>query len=112
MLLHPPINITATLYWSMWHYITHPSKYSASESPSYNARRQQRTALSVFYACTTDIFSPSNMYRDQERRVVSSPVVSSSDNIVCSMAATGMASRLGVKSQPSQALVQQHIEWN
>jgi len=112
IILHPPIDIAVMLYWSMGHYTTHPSKSSAAESPSYNAGCQQRSALSAFCAWTTAIFSPSSMYRDQERRVVSSPVVSPSDKILCRMTATGMASRLGVEFRQSQALVQRHIQWN
>jgi len=56
--------------------------------------------------------SPSNTYKDRDNQVLSSLSLSSSYTTLSHMTASGMDAQLGTESIPSQALSQQHIQYN
>jgi len=111
-MMHPPLEITVTLYWSMEHYTTFPSKFSNQDTPSYNSDWAQRFTLSLYSTWTPALFYPSNIFRDNDNCVLSDPSLFPSDNMLSRMITGGMATILGSKSKPSQSLVQRHIHHN
>ena len=111
-LLHPPIDISIPLFWSMEHYTSTPSIRSQDTTPSWNTGRAQRSALSLFSSFTAAICHPTNAYKDNDNRTLTVHSISPSDNILSRLTASGIGSRLGTESKPSQALTYRHIKWN
>ena len=109
---HPPLNISIPLFWSMEHHTSTPSSRSQGLTPTWNTSRAQRSALSLYSAWTAAFCYPADHYRDGDNRVLSSPSISPSDNILSRFTASGLGSRLGTESRPSQALTYQHLTWN
>ena len=111
-LSHPPLNVAIPIFWSMEHHTTYPSARSQGAAPSWNSARAQRSALSLYCAWTAAFCFPTNSYKDDDGRVLSAVSVSPSDNILSKFTASGIGSRLGTESRPSQALNALHIHWN
>ena len=109
---HPPLDVSITIFWSMIHHTTFPSSRSHGAAPSWNTARSQRSTLSLYCAWTSAICSPHNTYKDRDNRLLSATLVSPSDNILSRLSASGISSRLGTESRPSQALTYAHIVWN
>ena len=96
----------------MEHYTTAPSQRSREETPSWNAARAQRSAISLYTSWWAAFCTPSTFYKDKDLRLLSDPHLGPAGNILSHMTAKGIASLLGTESRPSQALNQQHIIWN
>jgi len=111
-LSHPPLNLAIPSFWSMEHHTTVPSSRSQGYAPSWNTARNQRSAQSLYSAWTAAFCFPNNSYKDAENRVLSAISVSPAGNILSRITASGIGSRLGTESRPSQALNQYHIHWN
>ena len=109
---HPPLDVSITIFWSMVHYTTYPSSRSRGIAPTWNTGRSQRSSLSLYSAWTFALCFPHNSYKDSDNRVLSAPSVSPSDNILSRLSASGISSRLGTESRPSQALTFAHLCWN
>ena len=111
-LSHPPLDVSIPIFWSMEHHTTYPSSRSHGPAPSWNTARAQRSVLSLYCAWTAAFCFPKNSYKDNDDRVLSAASVSPSDNILSRLTASGIGSRLGTESRPSQALNAFHIHWN
>ena len=111
-LLHPPLDISIPVFWCMESHTSTPSSRSQGLTPSWNSSRIHRSALSLYSAWTAAFCFPHNHYRDNDKRVLSASSVSPSDNILSRFTASGLGSRLGTESRPSQALTYAHITWN
>ena len=108
---HPPQSLAITMFWSMAFHTTVPSVNSHGTTPSWNTTRLQRSALSFYRSWWASVCNPENIFVDN-RRLLSDPMLSPTDNILATHTASGMASRLGTESRPSLALNQRHIHWN
>ena len=111
-LKHPPLDVSITIFWDMIHHTTFPSSRNQSAAATWNTARSRRSTLSLFSAWTSATCFPHNTYRDNDNRILSAPSVSPSDNILSRLSASGISSRLGTQSRPSQALTYIHIVWN
>ena len=109
---HPPLDVSITIYWSMIHHTTFPSSHSRGFAPTWNTARSQRSSLSLYCAWTSAFCFPHNTYKDGDNKILSAPSVCPSDNILSRLSASGISSRLGTESRPSQALTYAHITWN
>ena len=109
---HPPLNISIPLFWCMESHTSTPSSRSQGATPSWNTSRIHRSALSLYSAWAAAFCFPQHHYRDNDNRVISASSVSPSDNILSRFTASGLGSRLGTESRPSQALTYAHITWN
>ena len=111
-LIHPPLDISIPLFWSMKNHTTCSSSRSQGPAPSWNTAPAQRSVLSLHSAWTVAFCYPHNSYKDGDNRVLSDPSVFPSDNVLSRLTASGTGGRLGTESCPSQALSYWHVCWN
>ena len=104
---HPPLNI-----WGMEYHTSTSSSHSQGLTPTWNTSRAQRSALSLYSAWTAAFCFSQDHYTDNNNKVLSAPSISLSNNILSRFTASGIGSRLGTDSRPSQALTYLHITWN
>lgn len=100
------------LYWHMAHYTSQPSRRAKEGAPKFNSGRAFRSAYSMYATWATALCSPTDFYRNRERQLLQSLDIRPSDNIVSSLTAHGMSTRLGTHSTPSMALHHRHIRRN
>jgi hypothetical protein len=77
---------------------------------SFGTIRQLRAAASQFYGMDLMVADPSATYMDKQRRLIRQPC-RPTDGIGYTFHAKGMGTRLGTKSVPSVALLDQHIRF-
>jgi hypothetical protein len=55
------------------------------------------------------VAEPDNTYREVDRNLLSAPRVRATSNFLSSLTAHGMATRIGIESNPSEALWYRHV---
>jgi hypothetical protein len=106
----PPSSAAISMMWVQQHYsVRPPARDTGKDAISFQTVRGLRSAASSFFRLDMQTAFPGAVIQDRSQRVIAIRQCSPTDELGYTMMSTGMASRLGEDSNPSQALLASHI---
>jgi hypothetical protein len=111
----PPSSTAITIMWAQQHYALQPTRRKRDGAPTSNVKystvRGLRSAAAQFYRLDLQIAFPQQAFIDSSARAMISAGCSPTDELSYTLMSAGMSRRLGDESNPSEALLDQHIRF-
>jgi hypothetical protein len=114
-LIAPPTSTAITIMWAQQLYALQPTRRRTDGTPTtnvkYNTVRGLRSAAAQFYRLDLQIAYPQQAFIDSSARAMIAKGCSPTDELSYTLMSTGMSRRLGDESNPSVALLDQHVRF-
>ena len=112
---HPPITPAIPLGWCQQQYSLRRSSRAHSGDPkskvSYGSTRAIRSAANLFFKLDLQTAYPGAVLLDRAQRTIAVRDTIPTDEMCCTLMHSGMATRLGEDSNPSEVLLDVHVRY-